>query len=141
MMPRPTYRPPVGARSGYAQWLRRQSAVSFVFTAPKGAGGLVYRHVDDNNYWHAYVHRQDHELRLDKVVAGVRTNVATVAVSVLVGELRVIVQGNRHRVWWNRVRWIDETDSALNTATKWGVVSENGASGGLAFDDPYAEGL
>lgn len=54
-------------------------------------------------------------------------------------ELRVIVQGDRHRVWYNRRLLIDVEDSALNTVTDVGIYAKGSTN--TRFEDPYFEGL
>jgi len=114
---------------------------TFFFSVVRGEYGVVYRYGDANNYWHAYVVKKDKTLYLDKVVASVRTNVASAAVSDALGEARVIAQGNRHRVWWNFTLLIDETDAALNTNTKAGIVTNDAAPALVGVDNFYAQGL
>lgn len=106
-----------------------------------GKVGVIYRKSDTSNYWHVYVDRTAKQVKLDKVVASARTNVASESIDLADGEFRVIVQGNRHRVWWNFELLIDEEDSALNTATKAGLAAEDGLSGEVTFDNWYAQGL
>ena len=54
-------------------------------------------------------------------------------------EIRVIVQGDRHRVWYNRRLLIDAVDSALNTVTDVGLYAKGSTA--TRFEDPYFEGL
>lgn len=54
-------------------------------------------------------------------------------------ELRVIVQGDRHRVWLNRRLLIDVEDAALNTVTDVGLYAKGSTA--TKFEDPYWEGL
>lgn len=87
--------------------------------------GFVFRYVDGSNYWLAFVYDVFDQIWLQKIVAGVVTNVAAVAWTPAdTAELRLIVQGNRIRLWVDRVLVIDEEDSDLNTATKHGLTAQ-----------------
>lgn len=102
--------------------------------------GVIYRYADTSNYWRAVWTDASDLVRLTKRVAGVSTNVASFPVpSGPTGELRVIVQGDRHRVWWNRKLVLDHTDSAINTNTRVGLFSINTTV--VDFADFFAEGL
>jgi hypothetical protein len=102
--------------------------------------GVVYRYADGDNYWRAVWNDTNDRVELTKRVAGTPTVVAAAAVaSASVGELRVLCQGNRHRVYWNRLLVIDVVDAALNTNTKAGLYSA--ATTVVDFDDFYVEGL
>lgn len=106
-----------------------------------GMGGVVYRYVDASNYFRAYIRRVDNTVRLDKVIAGTPTNLGNAEwVARASDELRVIVQGNRHRVYAGFTLWIDVEDSSLNTATKAGLYSED-SDGGITFANFYGQGL
>jgi hypothetical protein len=77
---------------------------------------------------------------LDGVSSGVKASAAWTRGAT--GELRVIVQGNRHRVWANRKLVIDYTSTNLNTSTRAGLLYDHG-SGSVAaqFGPFYAQGL
>lgn len=82
---------------------------------------LQYRLYDSNNYWLVAVSSATGLLNVAKVVAGALTNKVTgIAVGSEPVELRVVVQGDRHRVWVGRKLILDTTDSAHNTRTKVG---------------------
>ncbi len=103
--------------------------------------GTCYRKSDTSNYLRAYVDKGSGRVKLDKVVAAVVTNLAQpVWTATDTAEVRVITQGNRHRVWVDRALVIDVTDAFNNTATKVGLFALN-ASGTVTFDDFYAQGL
>lgn len=116
---------------------------AYLTAAAPGQVGVIYRRVDANNYWAAYVDRQNLQLRLDKIVASVVTNVAAVnltSTELTDGEIRVIAQGNRHRVWWKFKLRIDEEDSDLNNGTGVGLYSEDAATTSpIDFDDFYGQ--
>ena len=101
--------------------------------------GMVYRYADANNYWAAFVSDFTNLVYLRKVVAGVTTDVTVAWTPTDTAELRVIVQGNRHRVWVDRKLVHDTTDAALNTNTRVGLYSN--ATTVVTFDDFYASGL
>jgi len=102
--------------------------------------GLVYRYADGSNYWRAYLDDGSNEIILEKVVAGVVTELASPAWTPTdTAELQVIVQGNRHRVRVDRKWVIDVTDAALAANTKVGLFSRNTTV--VDFDDLYSEGL
>src|SRR3990167_904638 len=62
--------------------------------------GLVYRGVDQQNFWAAYVDDGDNLIHLSKFVAGVEESLGTYAWTPAdTAEIRVIAQSNRHRVW------------------------------------------
>lgn len=54
-------------------------------------------------------------------------------------ELRVIVQGDRHRVWLNRRLIFDVTDADLDDLTDVGIYAKGSTAS--RFEDPYFEGL
>ena len=88
------------------------------------SSGLCYRYTDANNHWRAFVDAANNQIVLEKIVSSSVTEVDTASVTLIKNpEMRVIVQANRHRVWYNHVLLIDKTDSALNTATKCGLYS------------------
>ena len=103
--------------------------------------GVCYRKLDTSNYLAAYVDKATSKVRLDKVVAGVVTNLVNIAWTPAdTAEVRVIVQGTRHRVWVDGRLYIDTTDSTHSTRTKAGLYAKN-ASGTVTFDDYYSAGL
>ncbi len=78
--------------------------------------------------------------RLEKVVAGAVTSIKTAPWTPTdTAELRVICQGNRHRVWVDFKLVIDELDAALIAATKVGLFSRNTTV--VQFDDWYSQAL
>lgn len=102
--------------------------------------GVVYRKTDTSNYYAAWVDRTAGEVRLEAVVAGVATTVATASLTVpAAGEMRALVQGNRHRVWVDRVLRLDVEDSSVPRATKAGVYTVNTTAATL--DHWYGEGV
>lgn len=118
--------------------------VAEVSLAAIGSGdevGLIYRYVDANNYYRAYVDKGSNEVILEKLVGGVVTELSSPALTVgSAHELRVIWQANRHRVWVDSKLYIDTTDAALNTGTKAGLFARN-ANSTTTFEDFYSEGL
>ena len=112
-----------------------------------GAGtevvGLVYRHADASNYWRAVLSTVAGAiLALQKVVVGTPTTVGSVAFTPAAShELRVMVQGTRHRVWLDRKLMIDATDAALQSNTRVGLYSTGAGATSDDFDDIAAQGL
>lgn len=105
--------------------------------------GIVYRYSNTSNFWRAeYLgNTTTFFIRLVKVVAGVTTVVGSnysLSAAPTSGELRVIVQGNRHRVWWNRTLTHDQTDSSINTNTQVGIRLRETAN---AADNFYVQAL
>lgn len=102
--------------------------------------GVVYRGVDQGNYWAAYVDAGDNLIHLSKFVGGVEESVATYAWTPAdTAEIRVIAQANRHRVWVDRLLAIDEEDGDLNYGNLAGLFSRSTTA--VLFDNWYAEGL
>ena len=105
-----------------------------------GIHGIVYRYADDNNYLHAFVNQNVQEITLRKVVAGVVSTLAYFSrPRTTTAEMRVLVQGTRHRVWVDRKLWIDVTDGDLAANTKAGIYTLGNAA--ARFDDWYGAGL
>lgn len=103
--------------------------------------GVVFRYVDENNHYRAYVDDQFNVVALTKYVAGVLTVISAPAFTVSTShEIRVFMQGTRIRVYVDRRLWIDATDSSLSTGTKVGLYANN-ASGTATFEDFYGQGL
>jgi hypothetical protein len=109
-----------------------------------GAGdevGLVARYVDANNQYRVYLDKGSNEVILEKNIGGSMTELSSPAFTVGTShDLRLMVQGNRFRVWVDRELVIDTTDASLNTGTSVGLLARN-ANGTTKFKDPYAEGL
>ena len=107
--------------------------------------GLIYRFSDTSNYWRAYIDKAALRVKLDKVVAGVATNMAsTVWVAADTAELQVIAQGNRHRVRITtpaglRTFVADVTDADLKDSTAVGLYALNTTL--TDFDDFMGQGL
>ncbi|MBF8255128.1 MAG: hypothetical protein HW375_35 [Anaerolineales bacterium] len=102
--------------------------------------GLIYRHADASNYWRVYLDDGTDEVILEKVVAGVVTELASPAWTPTdTAELRVIAQGSRHRVWVDRKLVIDVTDSALSANPRVGLFSRSTTA--VTWDDFYGQGL
>jgi len=100
----------------------------------------VYRYADDNNYLHAFVNQNVQEITLRKVVAGVVSTLAYFSrPRTTTAEMRVLVQGTRHRVWVDRKLWIDLTESDLAANTKAGIYTLGNAA--ARFDDWYGQSL
>ncbi len=107
---------------------------------PMYKAGVVYRYQNASNYWRAYLDGPRALVVLEKVVAGVVTEVATAAwTRTTTAEMRVIAQGNRHRVWVDFVKLIDATDAALNDQTRVGMYQVNNTAG--RYDDHFGQGL
>lgn len=115
-----------------------------VSLAAIGAGdevGVTCRKVDANNYYRAYVDKGSNEVILEKVVAAVVTELSSPAYTVgTTGEIKLMVQGSRLRVWVDRRLYIDTTDSSLTTGTKVGLFARN-ANATTTFANFYGQGL
>lgn len=102
--------------------------------------GLIYRYTDTSNYWRCYVDDGTDEIILEKVVAGVVTELSSPAWTPAdTAEIQVIPQGNRHRVYLDRKLVIDVEDAALNTATGVGMFSRSTTA--VFFAGHYAQAL
>lgn len=103
--------------------------------------GVTCRKVDANNYYRAYVDKGSNEVILEKVVAGVVTELSSPAYTVgTTGEIKLMVQGSRLRVWVARRLYVDTTDSSLTTGTKVGLFARN-ANASTTFANFYGQGL
>ena len=108
--------------------------------AANAEGGVVYRHVDASNYWFAYFSYPDSKVYLKKVVAGVTTTVASVNwTPTAAGRMQAKAQDTRHRVWADGKLVIDTTDSALNTAIRWGLYLKGSTT--MTIASPYGQGM
>lgn len=94
-----------------------------------GNHGVVYRYSDLNNYWAAYYNEDFLQIVLIKVVAGTTTTVKAVNYTRAADSLlfTAIVQGTRHVIQVAGVTVIDQTDSALSTATYVGMFGQGGS--------------
>lgn len=102
--------------------------------------GVALRVSDASNYLRAVVSDDTNALNLQKVVAGTPTTIGTYAwTPAATAELRVMAQGNRLRVWLDRVLRIDTVDGSFNTATNAGLYALNTTV--AEFNDFYAQGL
>ncbi len=104
--------------------------------------GMAYRIVDASNYYRVQLAiAAGSRLLVEKVTAGTPSTKANVVITQTgAEELRAIVQGDRHRIYFNRKLVADFTDSAHNTATKAGMYA-NAAAAGHVLDDWFAQGL
>lgn len=102
--------------------------------------GVVFRYQDASNYLRAVLSDATNELLLTKVVAGAATDIGTYAwTPTATAELWVQAQGNRIRVWLDRVLRIVTTDGSFNTETEHGIYGLNTTTGELY--DWYCQGL
>jgi Concanavalin A-like lectin/glucanases superfamily len=102
--------------------------------------GVTARKADANNYLRAYVSDVADAVILDKVVAGVVTQVGSVALTLAAShEVQLMCQGTRVRVAIDQIPRIDATVTELTTNTKAGPYVLNIATCDL--DDFYAQGL
>jgi hypothetical protein len=115
-----------------------------VSLAAIGAGdevGVVFRYVDANNQYRAYLDKGSNEVILEKNVAGAMTELSSPAYTVgTTAELLVFCQSTRIRVYVDRVLYIDTTDSALTTGVSVGLFTRN-ANATTTFDNFLGEGL
>jgi hypothetical protein len=102
--------------------------------------GVVARLQDTSNFIAAYVDRGDSLVHLALFAAGVETTVATAAwAPSATAEVRMICQGERVRVWVDRVLRIDATVSQLITLDRAGLFARGSTA--TRFDDFYAQAL
>jgi hypothetical protein len=102
--------------------------------------GVVARLQDTNNFLAAYVDRGDSLVHLALFAAGVETTVATAAwTPSATAEVRMICQGERVRVWVDRVLRIDTTVSQHVTMDRAGLFARGSTA--TRFDDFYAQAL
>jgi hypothetical protein len=92
-------------------------------------GGLVFRYVDNSNYWR-YIDKgnADGSVVVTKRVAGVNTDVfdSGPTAAVVPFELKIIADGNDIEVWLDGSLVDSFTDSFNATATKHGLFSSGG---------------
>jgi hypothetical protein len=105
-------------------------------------GGLVWRYQDANNYYIARMNPLEDNLRLYKVIAGKRIQLATVEdIKVPVGEwhtLRVKMTGDRMEVHLDGKKHLEAKDDAIARAGKIGLWSKADAQ--TYFDDLKVSG-
>lgn len=101
--------------------------------------GLLYRFVDSDNYWIAIVQQDIDSVIIAKKVAGISTVYSAAYTPADTAELRVIVQGDRHRFFVNERFVLEVSDSDLNDATKVGFYSANTTT--VDFNNVYAEAI
>jgi hypothetical protein len=102
--------------------------------------GVVARLENTSNFIAAYVDRGDSLVHLALFVNGVETTVATAAwTPSATAEVRMICQGERVRVWVDRVLRIDTTVSQHVTMDRAGLFSRGSTA--TRFDDFYAQAL
>jgi hypothetical protein len=98
-------------------------------------GGMVYRFVDTNNYW-AYYQEYDggsvYNVWVTRFVGGVQTNLYSHPSGSSTVNLKVVLSGPSQQIWLNGTLLTTITDSALVSATKYGVFSYT-ASGYLSL--------
>lgn len=98
--------------------------ISVEGTRAGGEIGIVTRYVDANNYIHFY--HDGTNFKLDKVLAGVRTNLATKALTIAAGgKIKARMDGTAAWGWYDDqdadMEPITIADAALQTGTKHGV--------------------
>ncbi len=106
-------------------------------TRAGGNIGLVTRYADANNYVIAY--HDGTNVKIDKVIAGSSTNVASVAKTYAAGtDLEVIWNGTNIRVYYNANQLTNDgytiADAALQTGTQVGVYSTDAGNSVTAFE-------
>lgn len=106
-------------------------------TRAGGNIGIVTRYADANNYVIAY--HEGANVKIDKVVAGVTTNVASVAKTYSAGaDLEVSWNGTNIRVFYNANQLNNDgytiSDAALQTGTQVGVYSTDAGNSVTSFE-------
>ena len=132
------------AASAYAAYANgrpgKDQMVKCTFTGLGAAGstfvcGVVYRYTDSSNLYRAQIDRANRQVQLVRRVAGTDTVVERVPwVPESSAELRVIVQGVRHRVYLNgsSLPCIDTIeDRGVMTGSSVGIYGENSISMGF----------
>jgi hypothetical protein len=87
-------------------------------------GGLVWRYQDADNYYIARMNPLEHNFRVYKVVAGKRTQLATVDVQAPTGQwhkLRIVQRGNHIQCYLDAALHLDVHDDTFKTAGKIGL--------------------
>lgn len=126
----------IGFSPGSTKWI---PTLGMGFAAIPALAGVQLRRQDASNYLRAYVDVSAEKIKLDKVVAGVVTNLAEPAWTPANGEIRAIAQGNRIRVWFNRRLYIDVEDSAFASETDAGAYTKDSTS--IRLDNWYGQGV
>lgn len=89
---------------------------------------LIFRYVDDSNYWYLSLDVANSITRLTKRVAGTTTNLANGSAIVAGADYEVRCNGDSIKAYANGLLIAEGTDSALNTATRAGFHELNGSS-------------
>jgi hypothetical protein len=95
-------------------------------------------------YWSAFADYANSLIKLqlnDGINSGIKAQAAWTPAAT--GAIRVVVQGTRHRIWFNRKLVIDHTLSNANTnsQTRCGMVHGGSGSNHATFDNFYAQSL
>jgi hypothetical protein len=96
--------------------------ITTIFSASREVG-IIFRWVDANNYWAAYIDEATSTSNLTKVVAGVPTNFGGFGTFSAPCRMRVRCAGPDIEVYVNEVLVKTATDSDHITATKYGIWS------------------
>jgi len=111
---------------------------SEVWSIYDGTGGVTWRKSDASNFWCCYIDAPNTRFVVSKFVATVETEVDEYLGAILdTHEIRVITQGNRHRVRIDYVLRFDFEDAFNNTATKHGLYAKD--QDDWNYDDVYME--
>jgi hypothetical protein len=107
------------------------------YNNPLGAVGIIFRVVDINNLWMAYVYPAVPELRIARWDAGVYSTVDSVAFTPADGDvLKVTCSGSTINVYANTVLKLGPyTNSTHSTATKHGIYLYADPGQGSRLDD------
>lgn len=92
-------------------------------------GGIVFRYVDNNNYWrYIDLGSDDGSVRVTRRVAGVNTDLwdSGPTAAVVPFDIKVVLDGDDIEVWLDGVSQTTITDSAHNTATEHGLFYSGG---------------
>lgn len=109
--------------------------LSVLFAAAGNQGGLVFRYVDDSNFWMALNWTTSPQLFLAKVVAGVQTQVGSGFPAMGSGHTqRVVAIGSTIVVFEDAGIVASVTDAFNVTATKHGLCTSNEFVGGNGGD-------
>lgn len=93
--------------------------------SPTQGWGLLWRYVDNLNYWALKHDTGTGIMTIRKYVAGVLTSTATTVTPSVGDHIKVVVDGNWHRFYHNGTLLKEVNDAAHNTSINHGLFSEN----------------
>jgi hypothetical protein len=100
--------------------------------------GLLWRYTDSSNYWRLYANAAFATMSIEKVVAGVTTDMGSTGSFTYPdtgSTVKVEYEGNNHRVYLNGKLVVTVTDSAHNTATRSGIYANSAVTTSGRWDN------